>query len=124
MSPSRNASERFSAVRMPVEEPIEDVEDAVQKLKQCSTTEIHRARQHHRRALESLKNGGYSSLSDSTRERLLDHLQTNLEALNQAMDADDAISGNEGREVPSAQTQKEEQSFSARLHSFLRKMWS
>lgn len=79
--------ERFTAVQMPIEEPVDDLDDAVEKLNTCSTTDLRRARQHHRRALESLRNGGYHALSDETRDQLVDHLQNNLRALNRALES-------------------------------------
>ena len=125
MTSSRSGSQRFSAVRMPVDEPIDDLEDAVQKLKQCSSTELHRARQHHRRALESLQNGGYTSLSDSTRARLVDHLRDNLEALNLALEPDDVPSSNGSpRSEGTKQTEDSEASFSTRVKKFIRRLWS
>lgn len=71
---------------MPIEEPIDNVEEAVQKLQKCSSTELRRARQRHRRALESLRQGGYTALSESTKTQLIEHLRRNLKALNDALD--------------------------------------
>ena len=125
MTSSRSGSQRFSAVRMPVDEPIDDLEDAVQKLKQCSSTELHRARQHHRRALESLQNGGYTALSDSTRARLIDHLRDNLEALNLALEPDDVPSSNGSPQTETADQNKDsDTSFSLRIQNFLESLWS
>lgn len=92
-SSSANRSQRVSAVRMPIDEPIDDLDDAVAQLRECSSTELRRARKHHRRALTALQNGGYRCLPDATRDRLAARLQTHLDALNRAltpMDASDA----------------------------------
>lgn len=125
MTSSPSGSQRFSAVRMPVDEPIDDLEDAVQKLKQCSSTELRRARQHHRRALESLQNGGYTSLSDSTRARLTDHLRENLEALNLALEPDDIPSPNGSLQSEEAEsTGPSDESFSSRVKNLIQGLWS
>lgn len=83
---SADTTDTFYAVRMPIEQPVSDFEEAVRKLKQCTLHELRRARRHHSRALESLHNGGYDALSEDTRERLVERLQTDLKALNQALD--------------------------------------
>jgi len=70
---------------MPIETPVENTEEAVEQLRQCSSTELRRARTHHRRALEALRNGGYNNLSDPTRKHLTDQLRSNLDALNRAL---------------------------------------
>lgn len=127
MTSSRDGSQRFTAVRMPVEEPIDDLEDAVEKLRDCSSTELHRARQHHQRALESLQNGGYSALSESTRSRLIDHLRDNLEALNLALepeDASDASPNGSPQPEDTGQTEKPEPSFSSRVTTFIQGLLS
>lgn len=79
-------AEAFSSVRFPLEEPVSDLGDAVDKLKQRPSEELRRARKHHCRALKSLHNGAYDALSDRTRDRLVRRLHTNLEALNKALD--------------------------------------
>lgn len=84
---TRNASDAFQTIRMPIEEPVTDLEEAVEKLKQCSTAELKEARRHHRRALEALDTGGYDALSEGTRGKLVERLHTNLEALNGALNA-------------------------------------
>jgi len=125
MTSSRSGSQHFSAVRMPIEEPIGDLDDAVQKLKQCSSTELHRARQHHRRALESLENGGYTALSDSTRAHLIDHLRDNLEALNLALEPNDSPSSSDtsGTEEATPSTDVDA-SLATRVKRFVRRLWS
>ncbi len=70
---------------MPIEGPVSDLQEAVQKLKQCPPAELKRARRHHRRALEALHMGGYEALSGDTRQQLTERLQTDLEALNKAL---------------------------------------
>jgi len=117
-SSSLDAPQRFSAVRMPIEEPVEDFEEAVQKLKQCSSTELRRARQHHRRAIESLQQGGYTALSDATRSHLLNRLRHNLKALNHALDATTTSES----QTPS-DTDEEGGSFSSRFRSFFQGLW-
>lgn len=116
---SRDASRRFAAVRLPIEEPIGDLDEAVRKLKECSSTELRRARQHHRRALESLGQGGYSALSDSTRDHLIGRLRHNLKALNRALDAPSSAPDTSD---PSDATE-EETSFSSRFRAFFRGLW-
>lgn len=77
----------FQTVQLPIEGPVSDVDEAVQKLKQCAPSELQRARRHHRRALEALHTGGYKSLTGNTRQQLIRRLQRGLEALNRALDA-------------------------------------
>jgi hypothetical protein len=118
---SRDASKRFSAVRLPIEEAVEDVEDAVEKLEEtCSPTELCRAREHHRRAIESLQEGGYSALPEDTREDLLAHLRRNLKAVNQALASMDGGSA----DADSAGTSENDESLPARLRTFVRGLWS
>lgn len=75
----------LASVQFPLEEPISEMEEAVQKLQQCETAELRRSRKYHRRAVQALQKGSYESLSESTRERLLKRFLTNLEALNKAL---------------------------------------
>lgn len=82
------STQQLTAVQMPIEGPVDDLEAAVQKLKCCPAPELRRAREHHRRALESLNNGGYTSLSESTRNDLIGHLRQNITALNRALASD------------------------------------
>jgi len=117
-SPSPGAGQRFSAVRMPIEEPVEDFDAAVEELRQCSSTELHRARTRHRRALESLQNGGYHSLSAKTREHLVGRLRNNLAALNQALD-DASAQANGSTETNDDQPS----SFSSRFRTLFQGLW-
>jgi hypothetical protein len=116
---SRNASQGLAAVRMPIDEPVGDLDDAVRKLKQCSSTELRRARQHHRRALESLRQGGYSALSESTRDRLISRLRHNLKALNRALDV--PASGSDAS--PQTDGASEDASFASRFRAFFQTLW-
>lgn len=116
---SSDPSRPFATVRMPIEEPIENVEDAVQKLQQCSSTELRRARQHHRRALESLRQGGYTALSESTKTQLIEHLRKNLKALNDALDP----SSSSDHVTDQGSTNGSAKSLSFRVRDFLRQLW-
>lgn len=117
---STEGAQRFSAVRMPIEEPIDDLDEAVQKLNNCSSTELRRARQHHQRAVEALQNGGYNALSDATRDHLLKRLRNNLEALNRALDT-----SNTSRDADPAKSSPETAptSFSSRFRAFFEGLW-
>lgn len=115
-SSAPDTSQRFATVRLPIEEPVRDFEDAVAKLEQCDSTELRRARKHHRRALESLENGGYSCLSDATRAHLADRLRKNLSALNYVLDADPPVE-------PDGEPPSEPSSISSRFRSFLKGLW-
>ena len=117
---TQQPTQRFSAVRMPIEEPVEDFADAVEKLQRCSSTELRRARQHHRRALESLRQGGYSALSDNTREDLIAQLRSNLRALNQALET--TASTNEHAD-DRTETQPSGNSFSSRFRTLFQGLW-
>jgi hypothetical protein len=124
-SSSRDASQRFAAVRMPIEEPVADFADAVQKLQQCDSADLRRARQHHRRALESLQNGGYSGLSDATRKRLVGRLRANLKALNHVLDASgsaDAPSSDEEGESDGEEERRTE-SISSHFRTLFQALW-
>jgi hypothetical protein len=103
---------------MPIEEPVDDFEDAVRKLRQCDSTELRRARQHHRRALESLRDGGYSGLSGATRKHLEGRLRTNLKALNHALDT--PTSDADPSDPPSGTSPD---SFSSRFRAFFQALW-
>lgn len=118
-SSSDNASQRLAAVRMPIEEPVDDFDEAVQKLKQCSSTELRRARQHHRRALESLREGGYSALPDSTRDHLMGRLGRNLKALNHALDATASPSETDDVSDPP----EDESSLSSHFRALFQALW-
>jgi len=117
-SSSGDGSQRLAAVRMPIEEPIDDLDEAVEKLKQCSSTELRRARQHHRRALGSLQEGGYNALPESTRDHLIGRLRRNLEALNHALDE---TSNSDEPDAPDAS--EEMSSCSSRFRAFVQSLW-
>lgn len=82
-----DSSDTLSSVQLPLEEPPSDYEKAVQELKERPADELHQARKHHRRALKALRDGAYSALSESTRERLVKRFHTNLKALNDALNS-------------------------------------
>jgi len=79
------SSDTFSSVRLPIETPPSDFEDAIEKLRQRPTDELQRARKHHRRALKALRDDGYEALPDATRDRLIRRFQENLTALNEVL---------------------------------------
>jgi hypothetical protein len=108
---------------MPIEEPVDDTDEAVAKLRQCDSTELRRARKHHRRALESLRNGGYSCLSDATRTHLAVRLRNNLEALNRALDATVAPAESAGEPASDDAETEEASSISSRFRALLRRLW-
>lgn len=119
-APSRpDTSQRFAAVRMPLEEPVDDFEEAVQELQQCPSTELRDARDRHRRALAALRDEGYNGLSDATREHLEGHLRTNLKALNRALDR---VSPDE-TEAPTDPVEENGDSFYSRLRTFFQTLW-
>lgn len=122
-SPSANtAAQRFFAVRMPIDGPVDDLEETVERLRQCSSTALRRARAHHRRALEALRTGGYSALSEATRDRLADRLRSNLKALNRALDP--SSSPESASEAPASSPSSESSpSLSARVRSFFQRLW-
>ena len=115
-SSSPGISQRFAAVRLPIEEPVQDFDEAIAKLKQCDSTELRRARKHHRRALESLRNGGYSCLSDATREHLADRLRKNLNALSHVLDTS-------ASPEPNYEPASESTSISSRFRSLFKGLW-
>lgn len=80
----------------PLDEPVSDLEEAIEELQQCPPSELRRARKHHRRALKALRDGAYEALSDGTRDQLIERFQTNLEAMNEALSTidEDDTSGN------------------------------
>lgn len=106
---------------MPIEEPVDDLNEAVQELKKCSSTELRRARQHHQRAVEALQNGGYSALSEATRIHLMKRLRNNLEALNRALDTSGTPHGSTSASQPSEE--RLPQSFSSRFRAFFEGLW-
>lgn len=72
---------------MPFEEDVpDDVDQMIQQLQQCDPADLRRARRHHRRALEALRNGCYEALGEDTRNQLIGRLQTDLDALNHVLD--------------------------------------
>lgn len=121
-SSSIGSPQRFSAVRMPIEEPVENTDEAVAKLRQCDSTELRRARKHHRRALESLQNGGYSCLSDATRTHLAARLRNNLDALNQALDTSPAPAA-PTTESSADESDPDAPSISSRFRAFFQGLW-
>ncbi|MEF8794843.1 MAG: hypothetical protein V5A22_03770 [Salinivenus sp.] len=114
------AAHRFSAVRMPIDGPVDDLEEAVERLRQCSSTALRRARTHHRRALESLCTGGYSALSEATRDRLADRLRRNLKALNRALDASSIPDRSASEATPSSESCP---SLASRIRAFVQGLW-
>jgi hypothetical protein len=88
-APQAASSDTFSSVRLPIETPPSDFEEAVQKLEQRPTDELRRARKHHRRALKALRDDAYGALPDATRDRLIRRFQENLTALNTALQTDE-----------------------------------
>lgn len=100
---------------MPLEEPVDSFREAVQQLQTCDSTELRRARKHHRRALSSLQDGGYDNLPATTRRDLTDRLRNNLEALNEALQA----SNNAASDTPDP----EAASMSDRFRAFFRGLW-
>lgn len=77
-----------SSIQLPLDSPPSDFDEAVQKLADRPQDELQRAQAHHRRALKALRDDAYEALPDSTRERLIRRLQTNLTALNEALEMD------------------------------------
>lgn len=99
---------------MPIDVPVDDTEEAAERLQQCSSAALRRARKHHRRALESLRTGGYSALSEATRDRLAARLRKNLKALNRALEPDACAETSSG---------DSSESVSARIRAFVRRLW-
>lgn len=85
-SRARSSSSPLSSVQLPLDTSPKDFSEAVRKLKQRPTDELQRARKHHRRALKALRDDAYEALGDQTRTRLIERLQTNLTALNKALE--------------------------------------
>lgn len=88
ISHARSSSDSFASVQLPLDSLPSNLEEAAEALRQCPTEELRRARKHHRRALKALREGAYDALPDETRERLIQRLQANLTALNEALDPD------------------------------------
>ena len=89
MSSSGSEAVRYT-VHMPIDGPVDSIDDAVHQLLQCDPSDLRRARRHHRRALSALERGSYETLADDTRTRLVDRLRTDLEALDRALNQIDA----------------------------------
>lgn len=122
-SSADTAAQRFSAVRMPIDGPVDDLEEAVERLRECSSTALRRARTHHRRALESLCTGGYSALSEATRDRLADRLRRNLKALNRALDAASAPDRSKSEAPLSTPSSESRPSLASRIRAFVQGLW-
>ena len=120
---SKAAARRFSAVRMPIDVPVDDMEEAVERLQQCSSAALRRARKDHRRALESLRTGGYSALSEATRDRLAARLRKNLKALNRALEPATSTEASGSETAASAPSTDSSESVSARIRAFVRGLW-
>jgi hypothetical protein len=89
-APGAPSSDPLSSVRLPIETPPSDFEEAVQKLKQRPTDELQRARRHHRRALKALRDDAYGALPEHTRDQLIRRFQENLTALNEALKTEES----------------------------------
>jgi len=120
---SKAAAQRFSAVRMPIDVPVDDIEEAVERLQRCSSAALRRARKHHRRALESLRTGGYSALSEATRDRLAARLRKNLKALNRALEPATSTEASGSETAAPAPSTDSSGSVSARVRAFVRGLW-
>lgn len=107
------SNDTFSSVRLPIETPPSDFEEAVQKLKQRPSDELRRARKHHRRALKALRDDAYEALPENTRDRLISRFQENLTALNEALKT----------EEPTPETPSTEDSASSLLQKALTWLW-
>ncbi|MFB6229874.1 MAG: hypothetical protein ABEL04_01860 [Salinibacter sp.] len=83
------ADDTFPSAQLPLRQPVADVEEAVRTLEGYPPDELRRARKHHRRALEALRDNAYNALSGDTRKRLVRRFRTNLRILNKALDAAD-----------------------------------
>jgi len=111
--PDAPSIDTFSSVRLPIETPASDCEEAVQKLRQHPTNELRRARKHHRRALKALRDDAYRALPNRTRDRLVCRFRENLTALNEALKA----------EKSSTETSSTEDSTSSLLRKALTWLW-
>jgi len=88
ISDARSPDDSFASVQLPLDSQPSDLEQAVEALRQRPSEELRRARRHHRRALKALREGAYDALPEETRERLIQRFQTNLTALNEALEPD------------------------------------
>jgi hypothetical protein len=108
---------------MPIDVPVDDTEEAVERLQRCSSAALRRARKHHRRALESLDTGGYSALSEATRDRLAARLRKNLKALNRALESASCAETSGSETDASSPCSDSSRSVSARVRAFVRGFW-
>mgnify|MGYP006286517921 CR=1 len=83
--PSRFSDADSFALQMPLDEAPEDFGQMVNQLETCDPEDLRRARRHHRRALEALRNGCYEALCEDTRSVLIGRLQADLDALNRVL---------------------------------------
>lgn len=88
ISDAHSTGDPPSAVQLPLESVPSDLDEAVQELTERPEDELRRARKHHRRALKALHENAYEALPEDTRERLIRRLQTNLTALNAALETE------------------------------------
>lgn len=81
------SSEDRYAVRMPLNEPADSMEEAVRDLMKRDPADLRRARRHHRRALAALRSGCYDAVGEDTRAQLVQRLRADLKALTRALQA-------------------------------------
>ena len=86
ISDARSTGDSLSSVQLPLEPVPSDLDEAVQELTERPEDELRQARKHHRRALKALREDTYEALPEETREQLVRRLQTNLTALNAALE--------------------------------------
>ena len=86
---SPGSSSSITGDRLPLDLPVDDhaetFDQMMNQLQRCAPEDLRRARRHHRRALEALRNGCYEALCEDTRDQLIGRLQVDLDALNQAL---------------------------------------
>ena len=84
-----HSSSSSTSSRLPLELPVDNQADTLEQmmnqLQRCAPEDLRRARRHHRRALEALRNGCYEALCEDTRDQLIGRLQVDLDALNRAL---------------------------------------
>jgi len=61
------ADDTFPSARLPLSQPVADIEEAIHTLEGYPPAELRRARKHHRRALKALRDNAYNALSGDTR---------------------------------------------------------
>ena len=88
ISDARSTGDSLSSVQLPLESAPSDLDEAVQELTERPEDELRQARKHHRRALKALREDTYEALPEETREQLVRRLQTNLTALNAALETE------------------------------------